>query len=149
MESNVGECELSQRCLRRLHSIMSKLSHEINHAATAMYNAVKQNFHTEEISLRAEGIMTSAVWFWLPSLSDVRAHHRWGGETTIKGETHTLIHTQRANNKEACRNTKVAKAKSCFLFFQADGWCLSRISGVRKIQHFHVSWRGNSDDPPT
>lgn len=28
---------------------MGNLSHKINHAATAMYNAVKQNFHAEVI----------------------------------------------------------------------------------------------------
>lgn len=51
MKSNVGEYELSQHCVWRLHSIMGYLSDGINHSVTVMYNAVKQNLTVKNIPM--------------------------------------------------------------------------------------------------
>lgn len=63
MELNVGECDGFHRSrIRRLHSIMGYLSDGINHSATAMHNAVKQNFTSKIYSLTGE-LMTAVVWW--------------------------------------------------------------------------------------
>lgn len=62
MKSNVGECELSQHCVWRPHSIMGYLSDGINHSATVMHNAVKQNFTAKNIPTWGY-LMTVVVWW--------------------------------------------------------------------------------------
>lgn len=62
MKSNVAECELSQHCVWRPHSIMGYLSDGINHSATVMHNAVKQNFTEKNIPTRGY-LMTVVVWW--------------------------------------------------------------------------------------
>lgn len=89
MKSNVGECELSQHCVWRPHSIMGYLSDGINHSATVMHNAVKQNFTVKNIPTRWY-LMTAVVW-WGCLFIKCQSPSQWEGGKRVKSKQNMTL----------------------------------------------------------